>query len=108
MERRRPATAVVCSSVMAQYVVGGAGRPRRLLIDYCDVDSDKWRQYAGMRRGAMRWIYARESRTLLDFDRLFGAALDTGVFATGCAGPLFSQLAPASSGTLCRVRKDDS
>jgi sugar transferase (PEP-CTERM/EpsH1 system associated) len=103
IERRRPAAAVVCSSVMAQYVVGGAGRPRRLLIDYCDVDSDKWRQYAGMRRGAMRWIYARESRTLLDFDRRIGAGCDVGVFATGSEAALFSRLAPELAGKIAVV-----
>ena len=108
IERRRPAVAVVCSSVMAQYVVDGDGRPGRLVpgrlvIDYCDVDSDKWRQYAGMRRGAMRWIYARESRTLLDFDRRVGAACDTGVFATGSEAALFSRLAPELAGKISVV-----
>jgi len=103
VERRRPTVAVVCSSVMAQYVVGGAGRPERLVIDYCDVDSDKWRQYAGTRRGVMRWLYARESRTLLDFDRHVGAACDAGVFATSSEAALFSQLAPELAGKISVV-----
>ena len=94
LERRRPAVAVICSSVMAQYVVGEVRGASRLVIDFCDVDSDKWRQYAETRRGVMRWIYARESRALLDFDRRVGAACDAAVFATRGEAELFGRLAP--------------
>ena len=43
--------------------------PKRLLIDYVDVDSDKWRQYAQSKSGIARLIYSREASTLLKFDR---------------------------------------
>lgn len=61
--RARPLAAeIVFSSAMAPYVATPAGRPR--LIDLCDADSEKWRQYAQDARGPMRWVYAREARTL--------------------------------------------
>ncbi len=61
--RARPLAAeIVFSSAMAPYVESAAGRPR--LIDLCDADSEKWRQYAAETRGPMRFIYAREAETL--------------------------------------------
>ena len=38
-----------------------------LLIDFVDVDSDKWRQYANEKSWPMNWVYRREGRRLLDF-----------------------------------------
>jgi sugar transferase (PEP-CTERM/EpsH1 system associated) len=51
----------------------------------------------------MRWIYARESRTLLDFDRRVGAACEAGVFATSSEAALFSRLAPDLAGKISVV-----
>ncbi len=103
LERRRPAVAVICSSVMAQYVVARTPGANRLVIDFCDVDSDKWRQYAETRRGVMRWIYARESRALLEFDRRVGAACDAAIFATRGEAELFGRLAPELAARTCFV-----
>jgi sugar transferase (PEP-CTERM/EpsH1 system associated) len=91
---RRPAVVFICSSAMAQYVLDAPYRPRRMIMDFMDVDADKWRQYAETRSGAMRWIYARESRTLLDFDRRVGAVCDAGTFVSRAEAALFRQLAP--------------
>lgn len=61
--RQRPLAAeIVFSSAMAPYVAAPAGRPR--VIDLCDADSEKWRQYAVETTGPMRFIYAREGRKL--------------------------------------------
>lgn len=56
--------AVVFSSTMAQFVSGPGHAGLRRIADLCDVDSDKWRQYAQGKRPPMRWVYAREARTL--------------------------------------------
>jgi len=53
------------SACMAQYAARVAldlGAP--CVLDLCDVDSDKWRQYAASRGQPMKTIYAREARTL--------------------------------------------
>ena len=43
----QPPAAFLYSSVMGQYVLTSAGRrPPRVILDFVDVDSDKWRQYA--------------------------------------------------------------
>jgi sugar transferase (PEP-CTERM/EpsH1 system associated) len=94
LQRRRPAAAFVCSSAMAQYVLDEPNRPPRVIMDFADVDSDKWRQYAGTRSWPMSWICARESRTLLDFDRRVGRAFDASVFVSRAEADLFKRLAP--------------
>jgi polysaccharide biosynthesis protein PslH len=42
----------------------------RLVVDFCDVDSHKWQQYARTHRPPMKWIYAREARKLVAYDRM--------------------------------------
>src|SRR6185369_13389619 len=58
LAERRPDIVFICSSAMAQYVLDSPYRPRRMIMEFMDVDADKWRQYAEMRSGPMRWIYA--------------------------------------------------
>jgi sugar transferase (PEP-CTERM/EpsH1 system associated) len=94
LARRRPAAAVVFSSAMAQYLLDARGRPRRTVMDFVDVDSDKWRQYAERHRWPMRWIYGRESRTLLAFDREVGRVFDVSTFVSSAEAALFNSLAP--------------
>lgn len=62
--RARPLAAEIAfSSTMAQYIEPAvAGRPR--IVDFCDADSEKWRQYAQTASGPMRFIYAREAARL--------------------------------------------
>ena len=42
LDSERPDCAFLYSSVMAQYVLGAAHRPPRVLMDFVDVDSEKW------------------------------------------------------------------
>ena len=62
--RKRPLAAeIVFSSSMAPYIAAPiAGRQR--IIDFCDADSEKWRQYALETRGLLRRIYDREGKAL--------------------------------------------
>lgn len=103
LERRPITAAVICSSAMAQYLLGQPRRPPRLVMDFADVDSDKWRQYAATRRWPMSRIYARESRALLAYDRQVGAAADAGVFVSPAEAALFRTLAPELAGKVVHV-----
>ncbi len=62
--RARPLVAeVVFSSTMAQYIEKPLpGRKR--IIDFCDADSEKWRQYAQDAARPLRAVFAREGRLL--------------------------------------------
>ena len=55
----------VSSSPMADYV-RGAGLP--VVMDFVDVDSDKWTQYAGAQRAPRSWAYRLEGRRLRAFE----------------------------------------
>ena len=62
--RRRPLAAeIVFSSTMAQYVRTEVGaRPR--IVDFCDADSEKWRQYAEEASAPLSWLFKREADKL--------------------------------------------
>jgi sugar transferase (PEP-CTERM/EpsH1 system associated) len=89
---------VLFSSPMAQYV----GRESRLpvLLDFVDVDSAKWTQYAQTHRGPKAWIYGREGRLLLAFERR--AAMDAvrSFFVTENEADLFRRAAPECAGRV--------
>ena len=92
LARIEPAVAFVYSSAMAQYLP--VGRPARAIMDFVDVDSDKWRQYAATRRWPISWIFRRESRTLLAFDRRIARRVDASLFVSEPEAALFRRLAP--------------
>ncbi|HEV8128610.1 MAG TPA: glycosyltransferase, partial [Candidatus Eisenbacteria bacterium] len=72
--------AIGFSSVMAQYVPERSGVPR--LMDFVDVDSDKWRLYASRRRGPAAWIYAREAEKLGRFEERVARTWDHSIFVS--------------------------
>ncbi len=56
----------VYSSSMAQYALRSPARAK--VMQFAELDSDKWAQYAATSRGLGRWIYAREAKKLLRFE----------------------------------------
>jgi polysaccharide biosynthesis protein PslH len=90
---------IVFSSAMAQYVMGIEGL--RIVVDFVDVDSTKWEQYAETRRWPLSAVFAREGKRLLQFDRSVAARADASVFVTRVEADLFCSLAPEA---VSRVR----
>jgi sugar transferase (PEP-CTERM/EpsH1 system associated) len=89
----RPITrALVYSSSMAQYVMQHTQLHR--VIDFVDIDSDKWRQYAEKKTWPMNWVYWREARTLFDYERRVTHAFAASAFVSEAEVALFKQLAP--------------
>lgn len=86
---------LVFSSAMAQYVTGA--RQARRIIDFVDIDSDKWRQYADKKPWPMSWLYRRESRSLLGYERQVAREFDASLFVSQAEADLFKQLAPESA-----------
>ncbi|RJS94721.1 TIGR03087 family PEP-CTERM/XrtA system glycosyltransferase [Salinisphaera sp. Q1T1-3] len=91
----RPIDAVlVFSSTVAPYVESCVDVRR--VLDFVDVDSDKWAQYArNGARGPMRWVYAREARTLARAERALAAAFDASVFVSPAEAAFFARGAPS-------------
>lgn len=56
----------VYSSSMAQYALDLPARAK--VMQFAELDSDKWRQYAAVAGPLARWIYGREARALLAFE----------------------------------------
>ena len=84
--------AIVFSSAMAQYVAGH--RQLRTLVDFVDVDSAKWSQYAPNHRWPLSWLYRREGERLLAHERAVAATATRSFFVTENEAELFCSLAP--------------
>lgn len=103
---------VIFSSVMAQYTVftstpkapphaAHITRPALpQLVDFVDVDSLKWAQYAKARPWPWSWLYRREARCLLAFDRAVARRAKRAYFVTQQEADLFVQLAPECRSTV--------
>jgi sugar transferase (PEP-CTERM/EpsH1 system associated) len=92
---------VVFSSAMAQYV--DPEWPAHKLIDFVDVDSDKWQQYSEGKPWPMSWVYRREGERLLGYDRSIAKAFDASIFVSKQEAELFKTLAPESAGKITHI-----
>jgi len=97
IRRIRPAAAFVFSSAMAQYVVPAKTTDLRIVMDFVDVDSDKFRQYAGTAPWPLSAVYRREARTLLNHDRKVAEISDASIFVSEAEAEIFRKLAPESA-----------
>lgn len=88
---------VVFSSAMAQYVETITRVP--LLVDFVDVDSAKWTQYAPEHRWPMSWLYRLEGKRLLAYERETSIRSTRSFFVTDAEADHFAHLAPE-----CAVR----
>lgn len=87
---------VVCySSAMGQFVIDSQGVRR--VMDFVDMDSDKWRQYADTRPWPLSWLYRREAARLLAWERRVATAFDYGLFVSGQEAADFRRAAPETA-----------
>lgn len=80
----------VFSSVMAQFV--HQYKELDVIIDFVDVDSDKWLQYSRKANWPMNWVYQREAKLLLKFDHQVAEYSKTNIFVSQEEAALFSRL----------------
>ncbi len=85
---------VIFSSAMAQFVESYPDANR--VADFVDIDSDKWLQYAGKKVWPMSWLYRREGRTLLAYERKIAGICNASLFVSEAEADLFKKLAPES------------
>jgi len=86
----RDAPIVVFSSAMAQYILGPQFRSHRRVVDFVDVDSEKWQQYSLRMKAPQRWLYAREARRLKEYELEVARAVDLSLFVSQSEAALFS------------------
>jgi sugar transferase (PEP-CTERM/EpsH1 system associated) len=98
---RRPELIFVFSSAMAQYaMMKRAPSVRRRVVDFVDVDSDKWRQLGANSTWPRSWIYRREGRRLLEYERRVAGLFDACLFVSASEADLFRRLTPASESKI--------
>jgi sugar transferase (PEP-CTERM/EpsH1 system associated) len=84
----------IFSSVMAQYV---EQHQTNCVIDFVDVDSDKWLQYSQKEKWPMNWVYKREAKTLLEFDSRVAKSAKMNIFVSQEESQLFTSLVDIDS-----------
>lgn len=67
-----------------------------------ELDSDKWRQYSEKSRFPMSWVYRREWRTLLEFERRVAYSFTENVLCTPLEEKIFQEQMPGASSTVLR------
>ncbi|MBU3910128.1 MAG: TIGR03087 family PEP-CTERM/XrtA system glycosyltransferase [Gammaproteobacteria bacterium] len=92
---KRIERAVVFSSVMASYVPDMLRMPT--LVDFVDVDSAKWTQYATTHSWPLSWLYRREGERLLAWERAVAAQATHSFFVTEAEADMFRRSAPESA-----------
>ncbi len=75
------------SGQMAQFVPHGGGH--RFVMDFGDVDSAKFAQYAEDGSGPMAWVHRREARRLGAFERATARRADVVTFVSEAEAALF-------------------
>ena len=96
LAKNRIDAVVVFSSAMGQYIDATNQLP--LLVDFVDVDSAKWSQYAENHRWPLSWLYKREGQRLLSYERQLAMRSKRSFFVTENETALFNRLAPECSG----------
>ncbi len=87
---------LVYSSAMAQYVDHAGFAPLTRVIDFVDIDSDKWRQYAAKSSGIKKWFYQREAQRLQQYEVAICQRFDRSLFVSEDEASAFRHLlAPA-------------
>lgn len=94
--QERISNILIYSSAMAQYATSEAFATINKVIDFVDVDSDKWRQYASKKSWPMNWVYNREARLLLEYEREIASRFSASLFVSEIEADLFRKLAPES------------
>jgi sugar transferase (PEP-CTERM/EpsH1 system associated) len=88
------------SSSMGAFFLPHPRLPRVMHI--AELDSDKWTQYAKRQRFPMSWVYRREGRTLLEFERRLAPLANRNVLCTPLEERLFQERIPNARSLVLR------
>jgi sugar transferase (PEP-CTERM/EpsH1 system associated) len=92
LDERPIDTIFAYSGQMAQFVPDDRGG-RRFIMDFVDVDSEKFAAYGASTRGLMGWVHRREARLLADYENGIGRWADINLFVSEAEAALFRQRA---------------
>jgi sugar transferase (PEP-CTERM/EpsH1 system associated) len=86
---------VVFSSGVAQFVEEFADLPR--IIQFADLDSQKWRLYAEVTRPPKSWVYRTEANRMLSYERHLAATFTRSLVCSPRERDDFRKLIPEAS-----------
>ena len=99
----QPDIVFVYSSALAQYLTSKVSPQTRIVVDFVDADAEKWRAYAAEAKPPLRWVYAREYRELVRFDRRVLDQADKGVLISETERRLLADFLPDGAAKLAVV-----
>lgn len=94
---------LVFSSGMAQYMDRHHQGMNKSIIDFVDIDSDKWRQYSASKKWPLNLIYKREANTLLKYEKKYSASFDQSLFVSETESNMFRQLSPDTADKVAYI-----
>ncbi len=83
----------IYSSAMSQYVLNA---PVPKLMDFIDMDSQKWLDYAERAGVPMRWVYRREGKTLRAFEKMVAGVCNLNIVSSERELDLLQEIAPGA------------
>lgn len=99
----KPQAAVIYSSNMAPYLIDHPQRPKTVLMDFVDMDSEKFRAYAEDAGLVMRRIYGREARLVARWERDVAAKATWLSFVSAMEAALFKRHVPSAADKVLAV-----
>lgn len=86
--------AIICfSSPMAEYIFKSKHCPisncQELIMDFCDLDSDKWLQYSQRKKFPANLLFKIEASRLLKFEKKINQTFDQSIFVSDKEAELF-------------------
>jgi sugar transferase (PEP-CTERM/EpsH1 system associated) len=92
--------AIICfSSPMAEYILNKStklliNQSTKTIMDFCDMDSEKWLQYSQRSKFPLNLIYRIENKRLLKYEKKINKSFDNSVFVSQQEADLFYILFP--------------
>ena len=86
------------SSGTAPYLAALESQPGALIVDFVDVDSEKWRVLGETQGGVMGRVYAREAVMLREAEKHLATRADASLFVTGNEAALFGRVTGITDG----------
>ena len=99
-----PRLAFAYSSSMGQYLLQHLSELSTVhkIMHFAELDSDKWAQYATQKAWPGSWVYSREARLLLSFERELAQAMDLNLVVSQVEKELFERRIPGAPVAILR------
>jgi sugar transferase (PEP-CTERM/EpsH1 system associated) len=94
---------LIYSSTMSQFIDHQQYEKSKRVADFCDIDSDKWLQYARKAKWPISSVFNREGSALLAYERKIAQSFDKTIFVTEEESNQFKRLAPESVAKIDHV-----